>query len=628
MELQRHVVCKPFLPRTTEPKLRSPNRFQLVAFLISVCSIITVHGQTLNTTTTLAAETGNNTSTADTFATQTNGNIGATNISKVPLSTLLYGGNTTRIYVHFMPWFGGANHMNVGYASNDAAQVHRQVDDMMSRGAQGAIVDWYGPNHTREDQTTQYLRAEAETRGGKFEFAVMEDKGALSCSDTASCTSALLSDISYANATYFSSSAYMRVSGRPVLFFFGVESLPMDWTAVRQGALGNPLFIFENSMTRAEDDGGFTWVHGIDSFYQTALQYPGKQMFGSAAKGFNDTLAAWTLNRITPQNCGQFWLSTWAFGTQYWSVGDQLPALQVVTWNDYEEGTEIESGIDNCVSVAAALSGTSSLWWSITGSESTIDHYTVFASVDGQNLAKVADVAAGTHAFDLSTTNLPAGSYTLFVQAVGRPSLTNKISWGVPYTAGASSSSGGSGAGGGSGSPDIVLALASSTLAIPQGHAGSTSLSVTPQSGFQGAVTFSCSNLPSNAQCSFAPASLNVNGTAVATTVSISTGADTIGSARTAPDNPLFRWFGFGSPAFGLAGFVLTGRMRHKALIGASVACIALIVVLAGCGATGQKTTATPTSAVASTPKGSYHITVTAKAGSISHSMAVNLTVQ
>jgi len=34
--------------------------------------------------------------------------------------------------------------MSVGYASNDPAQVKRQVDDMLSRGIQGVIIDWYG----------------------------------------------------------------------------------------------------------------------------------------------------------------------------------------------------------------------------------------------------------------------------------------------------------------------------------------------------------------------------------------------------------------------------------------------------------------------------------------------------
>ena len=42
---------------------------------------------------------------------------------------------------------------------------------------------------------------------------------------------------------------------------------------------------------------------------------------------------------------------------QPYNSGKQLPALQLVTWNDYEEGTEIESGIDNCFSLSASVSG-------------------------------------------------------------------------------------------------------------------------------------------------------------------------------------------------------------------------------------------------------------------------------
>jgi PKD repeat protein len=108
--------------------------------------------------------------------------------------------------------------------------------------------------------------------------------------------------------------------------------------------------------------------------------------------------------------------------------------VQIPTWNDYEEGTEFESGIDNCVTIAAALTGSSILSWTITGQENTIDHYTVFASQDGQNLMPVTDAAAGTHAADLSGLGLPAGQYSFFVKAVGKPSLLNHVSGPVGYT--------------------------------------------------------------------------------------------------------------------------------------------------------------------------------------------------
>src|SRR5712691_7036241 len=78
----------------------------------------------IHSRTTLITETSNNTSAANSFQAQSNGDIGASNISKLDLHTLLYPGATTKIYAHLMLWFGGPSPMNVGYKSNDAAQVH------------------------------------------------------------------------------------------------------------------------------------------------------------------------------------------------------------------------------------------------------------------------------------------------------------------------------------------------------------------------------------------------------------------------------------------------------------------------------------------------------------------------
>ena len=93
-------------------------------------------------TTTFVAQLGNNTSAANTFPNQTNGNMGATNVSKMDIRTLLYPGATTKIYAHLMLWFGGTNHMNVGYSPTSAAQVHKQIGAMISRGIPGVMIDW------------------------------------------------------------------------------------------------------------------------------------------------------------------------------------------------------------------------------------------------------------------------------------------------------------------------------------------------------------------------------------------------------------------------------------------------------------------------------------------------------
>src|SRR5262245_18495465 len=215
----------------------------------------------ISPTTTLTAETTNNTSAADSFVSQTNGNNTATNISKRASRELLYPGATTKIYAHLMPWFGPSNHMNVGYESVDPVQVRRQVQDMMSGGIDGAIVDWYGPLSTHHNTATLYVMQEAERYSG-FEFAVMEDVGAVK--STLDPQQKLIDDLNYANSTYASSPAYMRRNGRPVIFFFGLETFPtpINWDAVRAAVAGNPLFIFRNSgsFTKPQTGGGFAWL--------------------------------------------------------------------------------------------------------------------------------------------------------------------------------------------------------------------------------------------------------------------------------------------------------------------------------------------------------------------------------
>jgi PKD repeat protein len=64
----------------------------------------------------------------------------------------------------------------------------------------------------------------------------------------------------------------------------------------------------------------------------------------------------------------------------------------------------------------------------------TVDHFTVFASQDGANLMWLADLPTTGSSLDLATFGLNAGNYIVFVKAVGKASLTNKISAGVQIT--------------------------------------------------------------------------------------------------------------------------------------------------------------------------------------------------
>ena len=187
-----------------------------VTVLLVFSSLLASAGTAFKATTTLAAETSNNTSAANSFITQTNNNLGATNISKAPIRSLLYPGSTAKIYAHLVPWFGFGDHMNVGYVSSDTLQVQKQVNDMLSRGIDGAIIDWYGRGESSKhfasyDLATQAFMHQSELHPG-FNFAIMHDAGALkTCAATIGCdvTQTLIDDLNYANVTYSGLTAYL-----------------------------------------------------------------------------------------------------------------------------------------------------------------------------------------------------------------------------------------------------------------------------------------------------------------------------------------------------------------------------------------------------------------------------------
>jgi hypothetical protein len=608
----------------------------LLLFVTSVCAA----GSYVKPTTTLAAQTANNTSAASSFVTQTNGNAGAANVSKVDVHSLLYSGATTKVYAHLMVWFGGSNHMNVGYSSTDASQVHNQVMDMISRGIDGVIIDWYGPNNN-EDAATKLVMAEAESHPG-FTFAIAIDQGAIEWDSCSGCTpqQALVSDLQYIEQTYFPSKAYLTLQGSPVVTNFDIDlHYTVDWNAAKAALSTAPVFLFQNysGFTHVLSDGSYSWVmptttdYGMSylkGFYNTGIPFTSEQTVGAGYKGFNDSLASWGLGRVMGQQCGQTWLQTFSEINSLYHSGKQLSALQLVTWNDYEEGTEIESGIKNCFTISAKQSG-NSLQWTITGAESTIDHYVAYISTDGQNLMSLGNVNTGLTSVNLCSYSVPNGSYTFYVQAVGKPSVSNQMSGAVKFTSSCTT--------GTTSNPTVSLGTSPSSVTIQSGGSGNLTVTATPESGaFNDAIALTCSGLPKGLTCSFSPASITPGAIAVGSVLTVSAATRSAAENRRERSNVMFATWMF---SFGLVGLTLIGKVQCKRIFAVLGACIlaAMIVGASSCGGgTGVASSASsPTSPSGpSSPTGpsgsaaSYTVTINGSAGSVQLATAVTVTVQ
>jgi len=592
----------------------------------------------VNPTTTLSAQTSNNTSAANSFGSQPDGNMGSSNVSKVDTHSLLYPGARTKIFAHVELWWGVTGHIDVGYRSTDPVHVKQQVEDMISRGIDGIVMVWYGTNNPI-DQAGQLIMKEAEQHPG-FTFALMVDHGAIQWDSCNGCSpqQALTAQLQYLEQTYFSSPAYLRIHGQPVIMDFDIDLFyRIDWSALKHALTSNPAFIFQNDsgFNHLESNGAYSWViptttdYGasyLANFYWSGEQFPSEQTWGAAYKGFNDAAASWSLHRIMGQRCGQTWLQTFADINKVYSATKPLPAMQLVTWNDYEEGSEMETGIDNCLSVSANISG-NSLHWTAKGNENTVDHYTVYVSSDGENLMPLPDqLDTRFHSLDLCTYALPAGHYSLYVQAVGKPSLKNQMSGAVRYTstcpvppppptpAPAPAAT-------------IALAAMPASVSLVPGHAATSSIVVAAKSGsFDQAVSLSCSNPPPGLTCSFSPAVVTPGSSSGASTLTLST--TTAFAALKPPSstrrNPAFSPYML---SFGVMGFALMGgitrRRALRALAFSSLICAVLLC--SSCG--GGKTSTQAQSSLTPSPS-SVTVTISGVSGTTQAATTLRINVQ
>jgi uncharacterized protein (TIGR03118 family) len=168
------------------------------------------------------------------------------------------------------------------------------------------------------------------------------------------------------------------------------------------------------------------------------------------------------------------------------------------------------------------------------------------------------------------------------------------------------------------GNPDFSLQSNTTALTVQNGQSGNFSISLAGTNGFNGAVTLSCSGLPSGDSCSFNPANVNLSG-AAATTVAV-----TVATAKTtASAYGLGVTLAFAGP---LGLFALIGLRKRSAILRGLLFAAALALVpfgMMGCSSSSNHDQSTPPP---NTPV-TTQIMVNATAGSITHSIPVSLTV-
>jgi hypothetical protein len=259
------------------------------------------------------------------------------------------------------------------YDSGDPAVIEYHLLLMKLAGLDGVIVDWYGPDHFRDydanDERARAILSRASAIGLKFVLC-FEDQaiqqqvrdGRLPAANDVAHAQYLLR---YAETNFFNHSAYMRREGRPLLLNFGPQyfSTNAQWEAIFSilAPSNRPAFFTEDNRLPVAE-GAFNWppmwlslapgTRGVlslaalqnylDQFEEKGRRWPA--YISSAFPRFHDIYQSAGLRDylgyLGDRNGATF------RSTLGRALTNQSAYVQIVTWNDFAEGTMIEPTVE------------------------------------------------------------------------------------------------------------------------------------------------------------------------------------------------------------------------------------------------------------------------------------------
>jgi len=260
---------------------------------------------------------------------------------------IIDGNGRRQIAAHYYPEIGP-------YASGDATVIEYQLNLMRISGIDGVLIDWPG-TIVWNDYPGNLANANAlinRLQEFGLEFAIVyEDHNVGMAYDAGVISDKLAAgrqDMTYISNNYFTKSNYIKLNNQPLLLDFGPQTFkdPSEWSNIFQALSQRPTFLtlwYQSQEAAGSSNGEFSWIYfdfmeGLTWFY---FSHPldGVKM-GGAYPGFHTfySIGGWPGPEWNIPHNG---LGTFA-QTLDLVVNSPVDYIQLVTWNDYGEGTMIE----------------------------------------------------------------------------------------------------------------------------------------------------------------------------------------------------------------------------------------------------------------------------------------------
>lgn len=238
------------------------------------------------------------------------------------------------------------------YDSGDPDVLEYHLLLMKLAGIDGVIVDWYGLTDHRDyailHRNTTRLLQQCERLKMKFVICYEDQtipalvKGErISAEDRVSHATG---EINWLGKYWFKSGAYVKLDGKPVLLSFGHAGLSgKEWNECLR-KLDSPVAYFSQDIRRDGAIGGFGWpapkvgLKQVDRFLQQSANWPAR--IPAAFPRFNDIYKQAEVSKgypNLPDNDGRTLTDTLTK-----AIHSKALIIQIATWNDWGEGTQIE----------------------------------------------------------------------------------------------------------------------------------------------------------------------------------------------------------------------------------------------------------------------------------------------